>query len=494
MADIKVKEKSNIKIRKFDKAMVYSQRIKNNIVDVKKKVDYETRDENSATEYGINKIENNMRINTQKGIDKFNQYGQQSVNKIKESIEQARVHIKKKIQTNNIKRKLKETEIIKQEELNAINAIENNQIKKTLKNIKVNNRKKVLKNMPKTTENTIKLTQKISQENVKGFKKKYQIAKLTAEKTVKGVKSGIELAISSIKAIIKAMQTLVTVLIAGGWIAIVIIVLICFIGLICSSAVGIFFSNEDVVGSMKMSSVISEINRDFTSKITEIQNNTEHDDFEISSNRAEWKDVIAVYSVLVTGGNDQSDVITLDEKRAEKLKNVFWQMNTVSSRVENVEKDIETVDEKGNTVVVKMTRKVLYIDVASKTIDEMIQLYNFNDKQLKQLAELRKEEYNSLWLKVIYGATNGSSNIVQVAISQVGNVGGEPFWSWYGFSSRVEWCACFVSWCAEQCGYIESGIIPKFASCQNEGIAWFKTCGLWQEKGYTPKSRRYNLF
>ena len=169
-------------------------------------------------------------------------------------------------------------------------------------------------------------------------------------------------------------------------------------------------------------------------------------------------------------------------------------MNTILSRTENVEKDIETVDDKGNTVIVKMTRKVLYIDITSKSIQEMTELYHFNSKQLKQLAELQKPEYSSLWAKVLFGVSNGSSDIVQVAISQVGNVGGEPFWSWYGFETRVEWCACFVSWCAEQCGYIGNGIIPKFASCQNEGIAWFKTCGLWQEKGYTPKSRRYNLF
>lgn len=82
----------------------------------------------------------------------------------------------------------------------------------------------------------------------------------------------------------------------------------------------------------------------------------------------------------------------------------------------------------------------------------------------------------------------GSSDIVQVAFSQIGNIGGEPYWSWYGYSSRVEWCACFVSWCANQCGYINSGIIPKFSACQIEGVAWFRTCGLWQERGYEPKA------
>ena len=57
--------------------------------------------------------------------------------------------------------------------------------------------------------------------------------------------------------------------------------------------------------------------------------------------------------------------------------------------------------------------------------------------------------------------SGGNQAIVEVALTQLGNVGGEPYWSWYGFDSRVEWCACFVSWCAEQCGYLESGIAPK---------------------------------
>ena len=60
-----------------------------------------------------------------------------------------------------------------------------------------------------------------------------------------------------------------------------------------------------------------------------------------------------------------------------------------------------------------------------------------------------------MWSAVIYGSSVGSNDIVKVALEQVGNVGGQPFWSWYGFGSRVEWCACFVSWCANQCGYNE---------------------------------------
>ncbi len=80
----------------------------------------------------------------------------------------------------------------------------------------------------------------------------------------------------------------------------------------------------------------------------------------------------------------------------------------------------------------------------------------------------------------------GNEAIVEVAAQQVGNVGGGPYWSWYGFYDRVEWCACFVSWCAHKCGYIEDGIIPKFAVV-GHGMSWFKNRDQWQGRGYHPK-------
>lgn len=81
----------------------------------------------------------------------------------------------------------------------------------------------------------------------------------------------------------------------------------------------------------------------------------------------------------------------------------------------------------------------------------------------------------------------GNQAIVEVVLTQVGNQRGQPYWSWYGFDSRVEWCACFVSWCADQCGYIESGFVPKFADCV-DGANWFKSNGKWQDRTYEPKA------
>ena len=78
----------------------------------------------------------------------------------------------------------------------------------------------------------------------------------------------------------------------------------------------------------------------------------------------------------------------------------------------------------------------------------------------------------------------GNQAIVQVALTQEGN-GGDTYWSWYGFSSREEWCACFVSWCADQCGYIEAGVIPRFSLC-SAGMEWFESRGQFMDGSYVP--------
>ena len=80
----------------------------------------------------------------------------------------------------------------------------------------------------------------------------------------------------------------------------------------------------------------------------------------------------------------------------------------------------------------------------------------------------------------VNGTRPGNTAVVDIAKSQVGNVGGAPYWSWYGFNSRVEWCACFVSWCYNRMGKSE----PHFAGCQSQGIPWFVNHGQWSDRSY----------
>ena len=350
----------------------------------------------------------------------------------------------------------------------------------------------------KTTEQTAKATKAAAKTSVKTAQKAAQAAKATAKATAHAIKAAVKATIAAIKAIIAGTKALIAAIMAGGWIAVAVILIICLIGLLVGSVFGIFFSGEDSGNGMTMQTVVREINADYDSRLDEIINGTSHDVLEMSGSRAVWKEVLAVYSVKTTTDPDNpQEVATMDDNKKLLLKDIFWEMNEISSRTESkTETQItESDDGHGNIVETEttVTQTYLYITVSHKTAEEMADKYGFNEEQRQQLSELLAEENNSLWSAVLYGITIGDGEIVTVALSQVGNAGGEPYWSWYGFDGRVEWCACFVSWCADQCGYIDSGVIPKFAGCVN-GSQWFKDRGQWQEVGFTPEAGQIIFF
>ena len=350
----------------------------------------------------------------------------------------------------------------------------------------------------KTTEQTAKAAKTATKTSVKTAQKAAQAAKATAKATAHAVKVAVKTTLAAIKAIIAGTKALIAAIMAGGWIAVAVILIICLIGLLVGSVFGIFFSGEDSGNGMTMQTVVREINADYDSRLDEIIGGTSHDVLEMSGSRAVWKEVLAVYSVKTTTDPDNpQEVATMDDNKKQLLKDIFWEMNEISSRTESkTETQItESDDGHGNIVETEtiVTQTYLYITVSHKTAGEMADRYGFNEEQRQQLSELLAEENNSLWSVVLYGITIGDGEIVTVALSQVGNAGGEPYWSWYGFDGRVEWCACFVSWCADQCGYIESGVIPKFAGCVN-GSQWFKDRGQWQDGGFTPEAGQIIFF
>ena len=239
-----------------------------------------------------------------------------------------------------------------------------------------------------------------------------------------------------------------------------------------------------------MQTAVQEINTEYDNKLLEIRNDNTYDVLEMSGSRAVWKEVLSVYSVKVnTDPDNPQEVATMDDNKKQLLKDIFWEMNSISSRTESKSETVITETDDGNGNIVQtettVTRTYLYITVSHKTVDEMAAQYGFNQEQKEYLTELLQDKNNSLWSSALYGITASDDQIVTVALSQIGNVGGEPFWSWYGFGSRVEWCACFVSWCANECGYIDTGVIPKFAGCVN-GVRWFKERGQWMDGSAEP--------
>src|SRR5574344_1153086 len=350
---------------------------------------------------------------------------------------------------------------------------------------------KTAKTTIKTTQQAAKATQRAAQATIKATQRAAQAAKATAKAVATGVKAAVKATIAAVKAIIAATKALVAAIAAGGWVAVVVIIVICRIALICGSVFGVFFSGEDSGTGQTMRTAVQEINTDYDNRLEELKIGTTHDVLEMSGSRAVWKEVLAVYSVKVnTDPNNPQEVASMDDTKKQMLKDIFWEMNVISSRRETKSETetSETADANGNIVTTETTvsRIYLYISVSHKTADEMAIQYGFSQEQKDSLFELLNEENNMLWTSVLYGIAKADGEIVSVALSQIGNVGGQPYWSWYGFGGRVEWCACFVSWCAEQCGYIDAGIIPKYAGCVT-GSQWFKDRGEWLDNSATPE-------
>lgn len=363
---------------------------------------------------------------------------------------------------------------------------------KTLqKSIKTGQRTvKTAQQTAKTAVKTAKAAKKTAEASAKAAKMAAQAARQAAQAAYKAAVVTAKAIAAAVKAAIAGIKALVAAIAAGGWVAVVIIVVICLIALIAGSCFGIFFSGDDTGNGLNMQTVISDMNAEYQAKINETKGTVAYDVLEMSGARAVWPDVLSIYAVKTAGDpNNPQEVATIDESKRQILKEIFWAMNEISfstaTKTENV--ITETDDGNGNIVETteSMTRTYLYIRVSHKSPDEMAAQYGFTDAQREQLRELLSEENKNMWSGVLYGYKSGGEDIVSVALSQLGNEGGQPYWSWYGFNSRVEWCCCFVSWCAAQCGYIDAGVIPKCAGC-TVAVNWFKERGQWLDGSAEP--------
>lgn len=341
----------------------------------------------------------------------------------------------------------------------------------------------------KTAEATAKASKAAAQATAKAAKAAAHAAKVAAKAIVAAAKVAAKAIAAAAKAIAAAIKALVAAIAAGGWVAVVIIVVICLIAAIVA-CFGIFFSSEDTGSERTMQMVVQEINQEYQTELDSIKSSVTYDTLEMSGSMAVWPEVLSVYSVKVTSDPDNpQEVATITDEKEQILRDIFWEMNTIthSTTTEEVTVIIETDDGNGNILEEEVTeiRTTLHITVTHKSADDMASQYNFNDDQNEHLDALLEEGTSSMWAAVLYGVYGEDDQIVAVALSQIGNVGGMPYWSWYGFGSRVEWCACFVSWCANECGYIDIGVIPKFAGCVN-GVQWFKDRGQWADGSFEP--------
>ena len=383
----------------------------------------------------------------------------------------------------------KNIECIRYSNHNSIKAVEQSHTTMQTTDKAVKTSRRAAKKTVKTSRRAAKAAKKAAEASAKASKKATEASKKTAEATAKTTKAAVKATIAAVKSTVSGTQKLSAAIGAGGCFAIIVIVIAVTFGMITATCFGIFYwrgSSSDYT----IQDAIEDIDHEFRLKINEIESEYSYDSLEIHGNHIDWKNVLAVYAVKAsTDPGNAQEVVTMNDNKYEILKNVFWNMHDISasSETKTVKTYTETIDEGGELVLEESEKTLCFltITVKQKTVDEMKLIYGFNDDQNNQIDELLSENNAKLWNNVLNGFTD--KNIVDVARSQIGNIGGQPYWSWYGFDNRVEWCACFVSWCANECGYIDDGLIPKTTSCQ-AGVNWFKERGEWQDRDYIPKS------
>lgn len=535
MADIKTRDVVKGTIKTIDKATIASERMKSAYVGIKDKAEQGYyADESSATEYATDRISFAADRVKDEGIHQFNKQGQKAVKTTQDNIGKAKDKItdfkqsravkaaeqkaaqnmseqhglqirhgaasrsaapdvSQTAKSQLIKTRQQGQKMIKTTARNtekAVKATAKGTVKTTEKGIKT--AQATSKAAIKTTETSVKTAQVAAKASAKTAQK---AAKVTAKATAEATKATVRATIAAVKAIIAGTKALISALIAGGWIAVVIILIVVLLG----CAVSLF-------GGGSGSNAYTPVSAEVEAYEPLIQK------YAKQYGIPEYVELIKAVMMQESGGRG------LDPMQAAE-----GSFNTRYPHEPNGIKDPEYSIECG---VQELKAALISAEVENPIDMEHIKLalqgYNFGNGYISwaktnyggysyanavefstmQAARLGWDSYGDTQYPAHvlryypYGrafTSGGNQAIVEVALTQLGNEGGQPYWSWYGFDGRVEWCACFVSWCADQCGYIESGIIPKFSGCV-DGANWFKGNGQWQDRNYEPQAGNIIFF
>lgn len=418
MPDIRTKEVVKGTVKTLDRASTVAQHVKSAYVRIREDAESTvSADEHSTADYGAARVQNAAARTGEKTAHQLKKHGNGGIRNVKRNWQE----------TKDTFQKLKDLGKKNQPKKTARQAVQNparsasrsvqtagrgtiktagSAGKGTVKTAQ-NSRKLAVK----TAKQTVKTAQAAAKASVKAARVAAQTAKAVAKATAAGIKLAIKASIAATKAIIAAAKTLWGVIAAGGWVAVVIILIVCVVGLIVGSCFGIFFSNESSAAGQTMQSAMQEINAGYQAQVDTIKANTAHDVLEISGGAA-WKETLAVYAVKTSmDPNNPQEVATMDDAKKGVLKEIFWQMHALSFRAETKTETVvtETDDGHGNIerTETTVTRTYLYITVSHRSVEEMADQYGFTDDQRTQLVTLLSAEYDSFWVTVLNGISSG---------------------------------------------------------------------------------------
>lgn len=267
----------------------------------------------------------------------------------------------------------------------------------------------------KTAKNTVKTTASTTKKTAEVAKRTKQTAQATVRVTIKTVKVAAKVVVEAGKAVVAGVKSIGAIIAGGGVPAVVVIIIICLIGAIGATCFGIFLANDETTGTQKtMSQAISELTSEHYANLTAMKASYTYDLFEVQGNTSiNWKDILAVYAVKTTSGENPLEVVTLDDEKMDLLRSIMKDMNKMTGVVtpKTVAETVVTTDEDGRQIKTTeyVTKQVLTVSVILLSKEQIAQIYNFTDEQKAQLQELTSEEYDSLWDDLI----GNSGEIIQ---------------------------------------------------------------------------------
>ena len=523
MADIKTRDAVKGTIKTIDKAAIASERMKAAYAKTKDKAEQGYYvDESSATEYASDKVSYTAERVTEEGVHQFNKQGQKGVQTTKENIVKAKDKIadfKTKravkaaeqkqaqaaseqvgsavrrgaesrsavpdmpVQTIKTKRQTEKT--IKQSVRSTgktVKTAAKGTVKSAEKSVKT--AQATSKAAIKTTETSVKTAQAAAKASVKATQRAAQAAKATAKATAEATKAAVRATIAAVKAIIAGTKALISAIIVGGWVAVVIILIIVLFG----CAVSLFGGGGN---SNSYTSVSAEVEA-----------------YEPLIQQYARQHGIPEYTELIKAVMMQASECGYNTRYPNTPNGITDPEYSINVGIQNLAACLSAAEVE-NPIDMEHIKLALqgynfgngYISWAKTNYGgySYANAVEFSTTQAERLGwdSYGDTQYVSHVLRYYpYGRAftgGGNQAIVEVALTQLGNEGGQPYWSWYGFEGRVEWCACFVSWCANECGYIDTGVIPKFAGCVL-GSQWFMDRGQWQDGSFEPSAGHIIFF
>lgn len=341
----------------------------------------------------------------------------------------------------------------------------------------------------KTSEQAARTAQASAKATVKTAERTAQAARAAAKTAAETTKRAAEATAKAIKAIIAGTKALIEAVVAGCWISVMIILIVVMLGV----AISLFGSGS---GNSSYTPVSAEVEA-YTPLIRLYAN---------KYGVGEYMDLIKAIMMQESGaqGTDpmQCSECGFNTRYPHYPNGITDPEYSIDVGIQNLADCLQLSSVENPIDLDRISLALqgynygsgyIYWALANYGGYSELNAIEFSDMMAARMgsAGYGDKAYVSHVLRyypigrIFMGA--GNMAIVAVAQSQIGNVGGEPYWRWWGLDYRVEWCAIFVSWCADQCGYLDAGILPKMEGVRPY-VDWFIERSQWQGRDYEPSS------